>query len=273
MRQRTPNYYIVFSVGVLAATLLLTVFRIVVMIRYMQINTVGIDYYLQRSTAVTVFDAAAAAVCAVCVFFSVRMGRKTCRRLEFDASGVIFTSALVGFMLLSMGLYLSYRYFAAPASISAGEMVSVVLAMLASIPFFYYSSKQVVPVSTPCALLALLPVLLAGARLIVDYSAQKDYPTSAISVYHILSLVALSLFFLNEGKFAVGKGSPASYLLFGSLSVVLLLVHALPSILLSAFWVLPLNDMDLFSAVDIACAAYILVRMASLRPAGAEGAQ
>ena len=45
MRQRTPNYYIVFSVGVLAATLLLTVFRIVVMIRYMQINTVGIDYY------------------------------------------------------------------------------------------------------------------------------------------------------------------------------------------------------------------------------------
>ena len=58
MRQRTPNYYIVFSVGVLAATLLLTVFRIVVMIRYMQINTVGIDYYLQRSTAVTVFDAA-----------------------------------------------------------------------------------------------------------------------------------------------------------------------------------------------------------------------
>ena len=156
MRQRTPNYYIVFSVGVLAATLLLTVFRIVVMIRYMQINTVGIDYYLQRSTAVTVFDAAAAAVCAVCVFFSVRMGRKTCRRLEFDASGVIFTSALVGFMLLSMGLYLSYRYFAAPASISAGEMVSVVLAMLASIPFFYYSSKQVVPVSTPCALLALL---------------------------------------------------------------------------------------------------------------------
>ena len=273
MRQRTPNYYIVFSVGVLAATLLLTVFRIVVMIRYMQINTVGIDYYLQRSTAVTVFDTVTAAVCAVCVFFSVRMGRKTCRRLEFDASGVIFTSALVGFMLLSMGLYLSYRYFAATASISAGEMVSVVLAMLASIPFFYYSSKQVVPVSTPCALLALLPVLLAGARLIVDYSAQKDYPTSAISVYHILSLVALSLFFLNEGKFAVGKGSPASYLLFGSLSVVLLLVHALPSILLSAFWVLPLNDMDLFSAVDIACAAYILVRMASLRPAGAEGAQ
>lgn len=55
--------------------------------------------------------------------------------------------------------------------------------------------------------------------------------------------------------------------------MVLLLVHALPSILLSAFWVLPLNDMDLFSAVDIACAAYILVRMASLRPAGAEGAQ
>ena len=50
--------------------------------------------------------------------------------------------------------------------------------------------------------------------------------------------------------------------------MVLLLVHALPSILLSAFWVLPLNDMDLFSAVDIACAAYILVRMASLWFAG-----
>ena len=46
----------------------------------------------------------------------------------------------------------------------------------------------------------------------MDYSAQKDYPTSAISVYHILSLVALSLFFLNEGKFAVGKGSPAAYM-------------------------------------------------------------
>ena len=129
------------------------------------------------------------------------------------------------------------------------------------------------PVSTRCALLALIPVLLTGARLIVDYSAQKDYPTSAISVYHILSLVALSLFFLNEGKFAVGKGSPAAYMLFGSLSVVLLLVHALPSILLSAFWVLPMNDMDLFSAVDIACAAYILVRMASLRPADAESTQ
>lgn len=149
MRQRTPNYYIVFSVGVLAATLLLTVFRIVVMIRYMQINTVGIDYYLQRSTAVTVFDAAAAAVCAVCVFFSVRMGRKTCRRLEFDASGVIFTSALVGFMLLSMGLYLSYRYFAAPASISAGEMVSVVLASWPRSPFSIIRPSRSSPFPRP----------------------------------------------------------------------------------------------------------------------------
>ena len=74
-------------------------------------------------------------------------------------------------------------------------------------------------------------------------------------------------------SWARDRHRPTPLFLFGSLSVLLLLVHALPSILLSAFWVLPLNDMDLFSAVDIACAAYILVRMASLRPAGAEGAQ
>ena len=273
MQQKNPNRYILFSVGVLTAALLLSVFRMIIMVKHMQINTVGIDYYLQRSMTVTVFDVAAAVTCAVCVFFSVRMGRKARRKLEFDTSGVIFTSALVGFMLLSMGLYLCYRYFSTAGVISVWEMVPIVLAVLAAIPFFYYSSKHVVPVSTRCALLALIPVLLTGARLIVDYSAQKDYPTSAISVYHILSLVALSLFFLNEGKFAVGKGSPAAYMLFGSLSVVLLLVHALPSILLSAFWVLPMNDMDLFSAVDIACAAYILVRMASLRPADAESTQ
>lgn len=236
MRQRTPNYYIVFSVGVLAATLLLTVFRIVVMIRYMQINTVGIDYYLQRSTAVTVFDAAAAAVCAVCVFFSVRMGRKTCRRLEFDASGVIFTSALVGFMLLSMGLYLSYRYFAGARIDLRGRDGFRRAGDAGLDPLFLFIRPSRSSPFPRRALLALLPVLLAGARLIVDYSAQKDYPTSAISVYHILSLVALSLFFLNEGKFAVGKGSPASYLLFGSLSVVLLLVLALLPSLLSAFW-------------------------------------
>ena len=273
MQQKNPNRYILFSVGVLTAALLLSVFRMIIMVKHMQINTVGIDYYLQRSMTVTVFDVAAAVTCAVCVFFSVRMGRKARRKLEFDTSGVIFTSALVGFMLLSMGLYLCYRYFSTTGVISVWEMVPIVLAVLAAIPFFYYSSKHVVPVSTRCALLALIPVLLTGARLIVDYSAQKDYPTSAISVYHILSLGALSLFFLNEGKFGVGKGSPAAYMLFGSLSVVLLLVHALPSILLSAFWVLPMNDMDLFSAVDIACAAYILVRMASLRPADAESTQ
>ena len=185
MQQKNPNRYILFSVGVLTAALLLSVFRMIIMVKHMQINTVGIDYYLQRSMTVTVFDVAAAVTCAVCVFFSVRMGRKARRKLEFDTSGVIFTSALVGFMLLSMGLYLCYRYFSTTGVISVWEMVPIVLAVLAAIPFFYYSSKHVVPVSTRCALLALIPVLLTGARLIVDYSAQKDYPTSAISVYHI----------------------------------------------------------------------------------------
>ena len=246
----------------------------IIMVKHMQINTVGIDYYLQRSMAVTVFDVAAAVTCAVCVFFSVRMGRKARRKLEFDTSGVIFTSALVGFMLLSMGaLSLLPLFFDNRCDFRLGNGSNRTGGLGGHSLLLLFLQACRTCFDPLCAARADSRAADRAPRLIVDYSAQKDYPTSAISVYHILSLVALSLFFLNEGKFAVGKGSPAAYMLFGSLSVVLLLVHALPSILLSAFWVLPMNDMDLFSAVDIACAAYILVRMASLRPADAESTQ
>ena len=104
MRQRTPNYYIVFSVGVLAATLLLTVFRIVVMIRYMQINTVGIDYYLQRSTAVTVFDAAAAFICGfVLQVFLTAIDSRTASKfiINLASSAVVAVCAV---LLFTVGL-------------------------------------------------------------------------------------------------------------------------------------------------------------------------
>ena len=104
MRQRTPNYYIVFSVGVLAATLLLTVFRIVVMIRYMQINTVGIDYYLQRSTAVTVFDAAAAFICGFVlqVFLNAIDSRTASKFIINLASSAVV--AVCAVLLFTVGL-------------------------------------------------------------------------------------------------------------------------------------------------------------------------
>lgn len=108
LRQR--NRYKIFMAGVAAAAILLSVFRIVVMINHIQINTVGIDFYLDRVPAVTAFDISAAAICIAAAVFSFFLGKTASRKLEYDTAAVIFTSALSGFMMLSSGLYLLYRF-------------------------------------------------------------------------------------------------------------------------------------------------------------------
>ena len=72
LRQR--NRYKIFMAGVAAAAILLSVFRIVVMINHIQINTVGIDFYLDRVPAVTAFDISAAAICIAAAVFSFKRG-------------------------------------------------------------------------------------------------------------------------------------------------------------------------------------------------------
>ena len=268
LRQR--NRYKIFMAGVAAAAILLSVFRIVVMINHIQINTVGIDFYLDRVPAVTAFDISAAAICIAAAVFSFFLGKTASRKLEYDTAAVIFRSALSGFMMLSSGLYLLYRFFAARELFYAYDIIPVIFTLLASAAFFLYSSKKVSAFSPVTAYFGLLPVIAVAARLIVDYVSQKDYPSTDINAYHILGLLALTLFLVNEGKFAIGKGSPFFYMLFGSVSVIFLFVYSVPYIVLAAFWLMPLNDMVMYSALDIIAALYILSRIMSLAPAERE---
>ena len=59
-------------------------------------------------------------------------------------------------------------------------------------------------------------------------------------------------------------------MLFGSVSVIFLFVYSVPYIVLAAFWLMPLNDMVMYSALDIIAALYILSRIMSLAPAERE---
>ena len=125
LRQR--NRYKIFMAGVAAAAIPLSVFRIVVMINHIQINTVGIDFYLDRVPAVTAFDISAAAICIAAAVFSFFLGKTASRKLEYrHRGGAIFTSALSGFMTLSSGLYLLYRFFAARELFYAYDIIPVI---------------------------------------------------------------------------------------------------------------------------------------------------
>ena len=256
----------IFALVTAVVSLALAVYRIVVLKDNLELNVAGFDYYLDRSFNVTLFDILAG-VCAMLLFITgAVLGRKAKGEFDYNNGGTIFMSALCGFMTFSTGAYFLYRYFSTDGIYEKADLIPLILLIASAAAFFYAATGMMSKRPKIYGALMLLPIILYCARVFTEYSEQKHNPSQAIMVLHILSMLSLILFFVQEGKFSISRGSPALYCAFGALCVALLFVSSIPMLVLSAFWMLPLSDSVMYEAVDLVFALYILIRISAVIP-------
>ncbi|MEG1743009.1 MAG: hypothetical protein RR246_02460, partial [Clostridia bacterium] len=178
-----------------------------------------------------------------------------CTEQQSIPSSVIFTSALSGFMLLTTGIYY-ISLFLRGDIFTIYDLVLALLMMLSSMCFLYNSLFKIKKRTVLFSALYIFPVITIIYRLITDFVKQKDYPTTSTTAFYIISLICLMLFLTYECKNSVKAANTKLYVTMALLSVMYLLIFAVPNLILSAFWLLELNEKILISAIDIVFALY-----------------
>ena len=177
----------------------------------------------------------------------------------------VFGSSIVGFALLGAGAYYFVSDLIEAESVRWLALGVFVFSILSAIYFLMeagnFSSRKI---GRAMPLFALAPILLTGFRLLGDFLRHSSMPMASSGAYHILGLASLLLFFLAEGKVAVGTGNAFVYTLFGYLSILFSLVYALPNLVIHAYGPLPFDYLALYSAVDLTMVLYVVVRLAVL---------
>lgn len=244
--------------------LVLAAVRSMLVYNLMEVNAYETKtYYLPDSFSVKAFSAVCIAFLLGFAFCAIRTGRKKGFELEHRETSVLPASCILAFMVFGAVIIYGYNLVTnsqAPSFIGA----LIIVFSIASGVWFLVSGLST-PKNSAVAFLALMPVFLVIFRLLGDFLRTNATPMASSGGYHIMSLVAVMIYFLCEGKSYLGFGSLATYLVSGYFSIVLLLVYALPNMLLHCFGVFSFDYYAGFSVVDFCTAFYICARMMNLK--------
>ncbi len=271
------NKYKLSSLAVLCTAVVLSAIRVGVLMKNVEINagTAENHYLISINAATITFTVTVAIVAAVILIWVLRCCSKNIVVFEpltpgflidiaLYPSPVLFTSALSGFMLLSSGLYFVY-HFIFEDTFSVWLLVLSILMITASFGFLY-SSFIAKGKSTPSfsVWFKILPVLFGIYWLMYEFIDQNKYSINSSSVFHIVALILLMLFFAYEAQNAAGKLRPKIYCAVALLSVLFMLIDALPNLILSCFWMFGLNVLVLMDAIELVLALYIFAKVYSI---------
>lgn len=258
---RNWSIYKISSLAVLIVSLLVSIIRIGVVEKNIEIDNAGGYFIAKNSETVgfVVFTACFALAFGALAFI---IGKKANRFIDMETSPVVFSSALCGFMLMSTGLYYSYLYLTAD-NMKTGKFIISIMMILASAMFLYLAlakngiKKSVIP------FMRLIPALYAIVRLLVDFVEQNSHPENSAVAFHIISLLLLMLFMVYEGKTVFGATSMRIYLTTGYLCIFTMLLYAVPNLFITIKNP-AIDRYILFSAVDIVLALYVFTRTYSV---------
>ena len=256
-------------IGVVAViSLIMAALRIFLISAYIEKNSFAIDtYYLPDKPEITAFTAVSALFLVLFLYLGFSSGKKKLVNLEQSRIGVSAASLLLAFALIGASLFYSVQLFSEGAEFKLTEFAVFVLALLTAVIFLISGLRFNKPQKSEgfYATAALIPIFFSAVRILADFIATSSAPLASSGAYHIISLVAVLLYFLAEGKSYVVEVSAASHSAFGFVSLLFLLVYAIPDLVLRCSGSLPFNLSAAFSLVDVCIAIYIAVRLATTK--------
>lgn len=218
------------------------------------------DIKLVGDWRVDIFPYMVLLLIAVAFVIASLAGKTGASTLEYKDIASVFCSSLCAFMMATTALFNIYFYFNG-AEYTIIEWAIVCLMILSCAFFGYASSKNVQPQSTRFMFLALLPITMFLVR-VMEYFFQINYrPNNATELFHLFSLCAMMMFFLEEGKFSAGNGNGKAYVFYGLSAVLLTMVYSLPHAILSAFWIINFSLESIYSCLDLVFATFIIGRI------------
>ncbi len=248
---------------ILGIGLILSAFRTTLIAYTMEKNNVDCDtYYLPDGHIwVTVFSIASVVFTLFAVLLALRSKN---RPVVLDHKGSAGPASLVlGFLLA--GASIIYAVSSEAAKTAGGGMMKLVIiaAALSAVAFIVLGFRSNSPETSKSflAVLTVFPILFSALRLLSDFIQTSATPLASSGAYHILGLTSVLLYFLSEGKSYVTESKSKTYFLFGYLSVVFLLIYAVPNFILHCFGVFMFDYSAAFSAVDVGIAIYVSTRM------------
>lgn len=182
---------------------------------------------------------------------------------EFSASDYqssVFTSALLGFVFLAVGVFISlyleiildkvqfplFRY---------AQIASYALLFLCAV-YFILNATADSKLAVIKKGMSFLPPLWGVAFLLASYTDPtynyKDFNHTLCNV----AICALTLFFLYETKMIVVKKATVAYFVFSLISITASIVYMIPTFILLAYWELSSNLNHLFEAVLLGAIFY-----------------
>ncbi|MBQ3489140.1 MAG: hypothetical protein IJA86_00935 [Clostridia bacterium] len=179
-----------------------------------------------------------------------------------DHQSSTFTSALLGFIFLAVGVFLSFSLSAmlSPTKYiiyKYMQLISFILLFFSSAYFIIHAANDT-RFSKIKPILAFAPPLFGLSFLLASYVnplyLYKDFNHTLCNV----SLCALTCFFLFEAKASITKKAAAPYFVFSLLALVTSMANILPNFLLLAYWELSSELHFIFEAVEIGAILYII---------------
>lgn len=254
------------TIGVFAFLSVLLGFLRVTLTR-MYAKSVGVSEYatydsikLSDNTMITVFAWLVVGLLVVGGLISLIASKNGADKMEYTDIASVFCSSLCAFMMLTTAFFQFYYYFSGK-EYSVLEWAITCLLVFASAFFWYASSKDVDPRSSKFTLLSILPLVWAGVRVIEYFTRVHIKPAGANELFHLFSLCAIMLFFLEEGKFSLGYGNKKAYVFYGLSAILLTMVYSLPHAVLAAFWVINFSMEAIYSCLDIIIVIFIIGRV------------
>lgn len=254
----------VAAVSVLS--LIMAALRTLIVHLRMEKNAVDNEtYYLPDKPDVVLFAIVCVVLLAVFAFLAFAIGKRQRIALVKSNTLVPAGSLVMAFALLFAAfVYARDVFLAESVTHTTIGLLVFVFTLLSTVKFFFSGFSEKVNYSpTLRAIAAIAPILLMVFRLLGDFIRRSAVPFSSSGAYLLLSVISLMLFFLIEGKSYVSTASAVGYYFFGFTSILLLLVHAFPNLVLHCFGVFPFNYYAAFSVVDIAAAVYVAFRLTS----------
>ena len=255
-----------FALSVLSG-IVLAVWRTVLMVRYY--DPYKNEYALEASGSLK-----AIGLTMLILFILFATAAIVMKKFEFkpfaasDHQTSVFTSALLGFVFLAIGIFISLylntilENFQFPLFRYA-QLASYALLFLCAVYFILNATGN--PRFEPIKkALSFIPPLWGVAYLLASYTNPaynyKDFNHTLCNV----ALCALILFFLYDAKTVAMKKATTAYFVFSLISLTASMVYIIPTFVLLAYWELSSGIHYLFEAVLLGALFYTFACTRSL---------
>ena len=249
---------------VVIISLVLAVFRAILIIKNMENNYDNHTYYLLANGKTKAFTIIAVAL--IPLLFAVAVYLFKGKRAVFDTKDVLSSAASCTLAFILLGTFLVFiRDYFKSESVANLTLAIAFFSILSGAVFIFMGLKG--DGSNLLAAFTLVPMVFTLLRLLSDFLSTGATPFANSGGYHLMGLSVLLLFFLCEGKAFLSSGSAALLYGYGYIAILLLLVYALPDLALHcfSFGVFSFDYAAALSVADIVTAFYIAARLNSAK--------